>query len=217
MIKYQSFSLFVPVVHYHPDAAIATIYDCSVFQFGCRHRGLMQMMGKKTVEHAQRLDEVFADIRLSANVCPSSQLKSLNAWFKSTIGFWMAKKSWSLIFLNACSQSNARSRNASGNSRLEGCGRAKSPKMWYSLTGFSVLEIVTESLNLLSTCWYLGRFKGGNEASVDNASFGSLLSWFFRFSAGIEKGSVACLLGWRKWRFVLRFTDGRVEECLLGR
>ena len=77
MIKYQSFSLLVPVVHYHPDAAITIICGCSVFQFGCRHRELMQIMGKKTVEHARRLDEVSAGTRLSANVYPSSHLKSL--------------------------------------------------------------------------------------------------------------------------------------------
>ncbi len=77
MIKYQSFSLLVPVVHYHPDAAVATICGCSVFQFGYRHRWLMQMMGKKAVEHSRRSDEVFAGTRLSANVCPSSHLKSL--------------------------------------------------------------------------------------------------------------------------------------------
>ena len=128
----------------------------------------------------------------------------------------MVKKSRSLKFLNACSQSNARSRNASGNSRLEGCGRAKSPKMWYSSTDFSVLEIVTESLNLLSTCWCLGRFKGGNEASINNASFGSLLSWFFRFSAGVEKRSVVCWDGGNDVPSSASF-DGRVEECLLGR
>ncbi len=53
--------------------------------------------------------------------------------------------------------------------------KSRSPKMWYSLTDSSVLEIVTEGLSLLSTCWCLGRFKGRNEASSDNASFGTRL------------------------------------------
>lgn len=44
----------------------------------------------------------------------------------------------------------------------------------------------------MSTCRYLRLFKEGNEASIDNASFGSLLSWFFRFSADVEKAIVAC-------------------------
>jgi len=85
------------------------------------------------------------------------------------------------------------------------------------LTDFSVLEIVIERLNLLSTCWYLGRFKGGNEASIDNASFGSLLSWFFRFSAGVEKGSVAFWDDGNDVPSSASLTDVSRNACLEGK
>jgi len=89
--------------------------------------------------------------------------------------------------------------------------------MWYSLIGFSVLEIVTEGLSLLSTCWCLGRFKGGNEASIDNASFGTLLSWFFRFSAGVEKGPIACWDGGNNAPSSASLTDVSRNACLEGK
>lgn len=91
------------------------------------------------------------------------------------------------------------------------------PKMWYSLTDFSVLGIVTESLSLLSTCWCLGRSKGGNEASIDNASFVTLLSWFFRFSAGVEKGSVACRDGGNDVPSSTSLMDVSRNACLEGK
>lgn len=121
---------------------------------------------------------------------------SSNALFKSTIGFWMVEKSRSLKFLKACSQSNAGYRSTSGNSSLEGCGRAKSPKMWYSLTDFSVLKIVTERLRLIFNLLVSRAFQG-RKRSFDR----QCLLWYTAFLVlsllcPCRKG-IRSLLGWR--------------------